>query len=101
MAALAGTLYAHYITYIDPTSFTTTESILVISMVIIGGVANLRGPLFGAAFLIAVPEILRFIGTPSTVGAEVRQVALGALIVLVIVFRPQGLFGSRVFGRGR
>lgn len=64
LAALAGALYAHYITYIDPTSFTVMESILVISMVIIGGAGSLWGPLIGAVFLVTLPEALRFIGLP-------------------------------------
>lgn len=51
LAAMAGSLYAHYISYIDPTSFTVMESILVISMVIIGGAGTLWGPLFGALVL--------------------------------------------------
>ena len=59
LASVAGNLYAHYITFIDPTSFTILESILVISMVIIGGAGSLRGPIIGAAVLVILPEALR------------------------------------------
>jgi len=80
LAAWAGSLYAHYITYIDPTSFTVMESILVISMVIIGGAGSRRGPVIGAVVLIILPEALRFLGLPIGVPANLRQIIYGILI---------------------
>ena len=50
IAAIPGALYAHYISYIDPTSFTVDESIFILSIVIIGGMRNLRGSVVAAAF---------------------------------------------------
>ena len=94
LAAMAGSLYAHYISYIDPTSFTVMESILIISMVIIGGAGSLWGPLIGAVVLVTLPEALRFLGFPSAVGANMRQVIYG-----ILLFRPQGLVGRYGFGR--
>lgn len=99
LAASAGSLYAHYITYIDPTSFTVMESILVISMVIIGGAGSTWGPLIGAAVLVTLPEALRFIGLPSSVAANLRQIFYGALLVIMMMFRPRGLVGRYGFGR--
>jgi branched-chain amino acid transport system permease protein len=99
LAALAGSLYAHYITYIDPTSFTVMESILVISMVIIGGAGSTWGPLIGAVVLVTLPEALRFIGMPSSVAANLRQIFYGALLVIMMMFRPRGLVGRYGFGR--
>lgn len=99
LAASAGSLYAHYITYIDPTSFTVTESILVISMVIVGGAASPWGPLIGAVVLIALPEGLRFIGFPSSVAANLRQIFYGFLLVVMMMVRPRGLAGRYSFGR--
>jgi branched-chain amino acid transport system permease protein len=99
LAASAGSLYAHYITYIDPTSFTVMESILVISMVIIGGAGSRWGPLIGAVVLVALPEALRFIGLPSSVAANLRQIIYGALLVIMMMFRPRGLVGRYGFGR--
>ena len=93
LAASAGSLYAHYITYIDPSSFTVMESILVISMVIIGGAGSTWGPLIGAVVLVALPEALRLIGLPGGVAANLRQVFYGALLVTMIMFRPRGLVG--------
>jgi branched-chain amino acid transport system permease protein len=99
LAAAAGSLYAHYITYIDPTSFTVMESILVISMVIIGGAGSTWGPLIGAVVLVTLPEVLRFIGLPSSVAANLRQIFYGALLVIMMMFRPRGLVGRYGFGR--
>ena len=97
LAALAGSLYAHYITYIDPTSFTVMESILVISMVIVGGAGSLWGPVVGAVVLVVLPELLRFIGLPSSVAANVRQIIYGGLLVAFMMWRPQGFLGKYAF----
>jgi len=64
LAGIAGSLYAHYITYIDPSSFSILEAILIFSMVIIGGIASNKGAILGAVILILLPEPLRFIGFP-------------------------------------
>ena len=99
LAASAGSLYAHYITYIDPTSFTVMESILVISMVITGGAGSKWGPVIGAIVLVTLPEALRFMGIPSSVAANLRQIIYGALLVVMMMFRPRGLVGKYGFRR--
>lgn len=99
LAASAGSLYAHYITYIDPTSFTVMESILVISMVIIGGAGSPWGPLIGAVVIVTLPETLRFVGLPNSVAANLRQIFYGTLLVVMMMVRPRGLVGHYGFGR--
>lgn len=99
LASIAGVIYATYITYIDPTSFTIMESVFIISIVIIGGAANLKGSVFGAAFLVALPELLRFVGLPNAIAANVRQVLYGALLVVMMMWRPQGFLGEYAFGK--
>lgn len=84
LGSIAGVLYAHYISYIDPTSFTIDESIFILSIVIIGGMRNLRGIFLGATFLILLPEALRFVGMPSSIAANMRQIIYGIALVLVI-----------------
>ena len=84
LASIAGVLYAHYISYIDPTSFTIDESIFILSIVIIGGMRNLRGIFLAAAFLVLLPEALRFVGMPSSIAANMRQIIYGIALVLVI-----------------
>jgi len=100
MAAVAGSLYATYITYIDPTSFTVMESIFIISIVIIGGAGNLWGSVLGAVVLVVLPEALRFIGLPNSVAANVRQIIYGALLVAFMMWRPQGFLGEYTFRKG-
>lgn len=97
LAATAGTLYAHYVTYIDPTSFTVMESILIVSMVIIGGAGSRWGPILGAGLLVLLPEALRFAGLESVSAANLRQLVYGALLVVMMMFRPQGLVGRYGF----
>jgi branched-chain amino acid transport system permease protein len=99
LSAMAGALYAHYITYIDSTSFTIMESILVLSMVIIGGAGSFRGPLIGAIVLATLPEVLRFVGLPTAAAANLRQIIYGTLLVVMMVARPRGLVGRYAFSR--
>ncbi|MCX6249615.1 MAG: branched-chain amino acid ABC transporter permease [Bacteroidetes bacterium] len=84
IAAIPGVLYAHYISYIDPTSFTVDESIFILSIVIIGGMRNLMGILIAAAFLVLLPEALRFIGLPNLIAANLRQIIYGIILIVVI-----------------
>lgn len=84
LATVPGALYAHYVSFIDPTSFTIHESIFILSIIIIGGMGNLWGSLAAAAFMILVPEALRFVGLPGGIAANVRQMLYGASLVLVI-----------------
>ncbi|MCL6097143.1 MAG: branched-chain amino acid ABC transporter permease [Bacteroidetes bacterium] len=99
LASIAGVIYATYITYIDPTSFTIMESIFIISIVIIGGSANLKGSIVGAVVLVALPELLRFIGLPNSIAANIRQILYGGLLVVFMLWRPQGFLGEYSFGK--
>ncbi|MEK7575412.1 MAG: branched-chain amino acid ABC transporter permease [Patescibacteria group bacterium] len=94
MASIAGSLFATYITFIDPSTFTLNESVFILSIIILGGLANNRGAVLGAACLILLPELLRFVGFPSDVAAQMRQLVYGLLLVLLMLYRPQGLMGE-------
>lgn len=93
-AGMAGSLYAHYITFIDPSSFTPMESFAILLMVVFGGMGNLQGSVLGASFLVLLPEVLRLIGLPSSVAAPFRQIVYGLLLVALMLVRPQGLLGK-------
>lgn len=95
-SGLAGLIYASYISYIDPTSFTIDESIFILTALFIGGIGNIRGPVLGAMFVVLLPEMLRFIGLPDAIAANLRQIIYGLALVLVMYFRPQGLWGKIV-----
>lgn len=83
-ASIAGVLYAHYISYIDPTSFTINESIFILSIVIIGGMRNLLKIALAAVFLVLLPEALRFVGMPNSIAANMRQIIYGVILIMVI-----------------
>ena len=97
IAGIAGVMYAYYISFIDPTSFTVMESIFIISIVIIGGAGSRWGPVVGAVVLVMLPEMLRFLGLPSSVAANIRQILYGGLLVAFMMWRPQGFLGEYEF----
>lgn len=96
-AALAGGLFAVYASYIDPTSYTLDESVFILCVVVIGGAGTMRGPIVGAIVLVLIPELLRFVGLPDAIAANLRQIIYGLLLVLIMRFRPQGIAGRYAF----
>ncbi len=93
-AAIAGGLYAAYVTYIDPTSFDLNESIFIVSLLLLGGSGNIRGPFVGVLVMLLLPEILRFMGLPDAIAANVREIIYGLILVLLMYWRPKGLAGD-------
>ena len=87
-AGLAGAVFAGKMQFVSPESFTFMESVLILCMVILGGLGSIPGVILGALILVLLPELLREIQL-------YRMLALGAGLVLLMVFRPQGLFGGR------
>jgi len=94
MAAAAGSLFASYITFIDPSSFTVMESVFILAVIILGGLSNLRGSILGAFILVLLPEALRFAGFPQAIAAQMRQMVYGLCLIFLMLFRPQGLLGE-------
>jgi branched-chain amino acid transport system permease protein len=88
LAGLSGSLYAHYITFINPESFGLHTSILVLSMVILGGMGSIAGSVVGAVTLTAAPELFRRFH-------DYQDLAYGALLVALLIWRPQGLLGGK------
>ncbi|MEW6583976.1 MAG: branched-chain amino acid ABC transporter permease [Nitrospirota bacterium] len=87
-AGLAGSLFAAKMQFVSPESFTFMESVLIVCMVILGGLGSIAGVVVGAFILIVLPEMLR--------EAQLyRMLALGAGLVILMIFRPQGLLGGR------
>jgi len=93
-AGIAGSLYAAYITFIDPSSFTLLQLIPVISIVIVGGLASLKGTIIATIILVLLPEPLRFIGFPSSIVGPARQIIYALLLLLILIFKPKGFFGK-------
>ena len=94
-SGLAGVIYASYVSYIDPTSFTLDESIFIISALFIGGIGNIKGPVLGALFVVLLPELLLFVGLPDAIAANMRQIIYGLVLVIIMFVRPQGLLGEK------
>ena len=86
-AGIAGGIAAHLYSYINYQTFDSQVSILGLTMVILGGLGNVAGAIIGAAALIGLPELFRF-------AAEYRMLVYGVVLLLLVRFRPQGLFGS-------
>jgi len=94
MAAIAGSFFASFVTFIEPSSFAVSESIFILVVSILGGLASLRGSILGALFLVLLPEILRLIGFPVDIAGQMRQVIYGIILILLMLYRPQGLIGE-------
>ncbi len=93
IVALGGSLYASYFGYIDPTAFLIGESFVILTMVVMGGSGNIIGPVLGAAVMVFLPELLRLLNIPGTAAPGIKQMIFGALLVLLMLIRPQGLWG--------
>lgn len=92
LAAIAGGLFAHYHRYIEPGNFGFERSIDLVLCAILGGSTVALGALVGAILLILLPEVLRFM-------VDWRLAAFGALLIVVLLFRRQGLLDRKMFRR--
>lgn len=93
-AGIAGSLYAHYITFIDPSSFTLLQLIPIFTIIIIGGLASLKGTAIATVILVLLPEPLRFIGFPSSIVGPMRQVIYALILLLILMYKPKGFYGK-------
>jgi branched-chain amino acid transport system permease protein len=88
IAAVAGAIYGHYMNFVRPENFDVLLSIYVVLYVVLGGVNNLWGPMLGAAVMTLLPEYFRVL-------ADWRPSVFGAAILIMLLFRPQGLLAFR------
>jgi len=86
-AGLTGVFFAAKMAFISPESFTFFESVMILCMVVLGGMGSIPGIILGALLLITLPEIFRDF-------QDYRMLAFGVALVLMMVFRPQGLLGA-------
>jgi len=93
-AGLAGSLYAHYITYIDPSTFYLDDLILVITIVIVGGLASLRGTALATFIILLVPEALRFVALPSSILGPARRIIYALILIIILLYKPRGIDGK-------
>jgi branched-chain amino acid transport system permease protein len=84
-AGVAGALYAHFVTYINPAQFSFLKSFEIVVMVIIGGMGSIFGVILSAILLTILPEMLRSV-------AQYRMVVYSLLLIVIMITRPRGLF---------
>ncbi|OGR83671.1 MAG: hypothetical protein A2901_09105 [Elusimicrobia bacterium RIFCSPLOWO2_01_FULL_54_10] len=92
-AALAGSIFVHWERFVTPESFTFWESVLVVSMLVLGGMGSVTGAILGAILISGLPLLLQ-----ASLGGEMiryRYLIFGAALVAVVIFRPQGLLPSK------
>ena len=86
-AGVSGGIAAHLYSYINHETFNTQQSILALTIVILGGLGNVAGAIVGAVALVGLPEVFR-------IAAEYRILIYGIVLLLLVRFRPQGLLGT-------
>lgn len=106
---IAGCLFAAMQGFVSPESFSLTESVMVLAMVVLGGMGHIPGVILGAVLLTALPEFLRFVLVPlqmalfgkSVLDSEtLRMLLFGLALVVVMRLRPTGLWPARTLGGG-
>ncbi len=98
-AGAAGSLWAHQITAITPSSFSFLITFNVVVMLVVGGMGSISGSVLGAVLMTLVPEFLRRIETTLAIGGNplygLSQIVVAIAIILIMIFRRQGLLGGR------
>ncbi|MCH7568617.1 MAG: branched-chain amino acid ABC transporter permease [Nanoarchaeota archaeon] len=92
-AGIAGSLFAHYLSFIDPSSFHLSEIILVLTIVIVGGLASIKGSILASFVILLIPEVLRFLALPSSIIGPGRQIIYALILITILMYKPRGLFG--------
>lgn len=88
-AGLAGFLYAHYVTFLSPGTFSLNFSVLLVTMVAVGGMEHIWGAITGTAILTLLPEYLRFL-------KDYDILIYGIILMSIMIIRPEGLYGIRI-----
>jgi len=92
---IGGALYAHYITYIDPSAFVLHITIFFLIIVIAGGMGNNYGTILGAIMLVLIRELPRYLGLSPAFAASLQQMVYSSILVLLMLVRPRGLLGEK------
>ncbi len=103
---VSGTLFASFQGFVSPESFTLMESVMIVSMVVLGGLGHLPGVVLGAILLAALPEVLRYVASPLQAftggrldASILRQLLIALAMITVMLMRPRGLWPSPEHGK--
>ena len=100
-AGIAGALFGHYTKFLSTADFTFIRSFEIIIMIVLGGMGSITGSVLGAIVITILPELLRLMPTVGGFNfADLRLVIYSALLILIMLTRPQGVLGEREFGFG-
>jgi branched-chain amino acid transport system permease protein len=97
VAGIGGLMTAYNLHFIDPSLFRLDLTIFLWAALFVGGCASVLGNILGPVILFSIPEMLRFTGLEGSLVAHLRDILYGALLILLMIFRPQGLAGTYRF----
>ena len=95
-AGIAGSLFAHYISFIDPTIFDLEFFVIILAMLIAGGLASISGSILGVVVISLLLSAIQFVFTnisPELIGA-MRQMLLMLILLLILIYKPRGMLGK-------
>jgi len=94
IAGIAGGVYAYYFQYISPDQFEILQSAQILTMVVLGGMATVYGPVLGALLLLAIPQAITFLHLPPSVMAPMQGILFTSLVLVFLFLRPAGILGA-------
>lgn len=92
LAGIAGSLFGRLVGYIHPESFSLHQTLVILTMLIVGGLGNVWGAAFGALILTALPEMLSFLPADSAAADQIQPIVFGLILLVTVMLRPQGIF---------
>ena len=93
-AGIAGSLFVHHINFVDPTIFDLSFFVLILAMLILGGLASIKGSIAGVFILVFLTEAVRFVAiSPEIIGA-LREMIFAIALIIILIFKPRGIFGK-------
>jgi branched-chain amino acid transport system permease protein len=95
LAGAAGAMFARFIGYISPASFGINQTLLILTMVVVGGLGSTWGAVGGAIVLVSIPELLTYLPDALAESEQAEPIIYAVILLLVVVFRPQGLVPER------
>jgi branched-chain amino acid transport system permease protein len=93
-AGLAGGLYAHYFLFISPDQFDLLYSAAILTMVVVGGIGTVMGPVVGAVLLQVLPQALSFLRLPAAITGPLQGIMFTGLVLLFLFLKPNGVLGA-------
>ena len=93
LAGIAGGLYAHYFVFVSPDQFDLIYSGAILTMVVVGGIRTIWGPVLGAVLLQILPQAINFLNLPTSVTGPLQGLLFSGLVLIFLFMRPQGILG--------